>query len=194
MTRSAALLACSLLFLATCGVMGENGSGKAKAEARQLEPFHEFELEGALSADISVGPSQAVEVSGDDNLVPLVRTKVKDGRLHVTTTKSMATKLPLRVRVSVPTLTAVSLSGAGHLTVRGSTPRIDFDLSGAGSVDAQDLKAEEARARVSGAGDIDLYASRALDVDVSGAGKVTYSGDPPNVTKDISGAGSLVKR
>lgn len=47
---------------------------------------------------------------------------------------------------------------------------------------------------MSGAGKADVYASEKLDVDLSGAGSVHYSGNPASVTKHISGVGFVSKR
>ena len=207
---SAALLSA----LSACAWTAEQGNGKPASEIRQVDPFHEIELGGALSAEIAVGPAQTVEVRGDDNLVPLVTTVVDRGRLQVRTTKTLRPKVKLLVHITVPSLTALTVSGAGRVLLRdaqgedlalrltgaadvtaaGSVRRVAFDVSGAGSVDARDLKAERATVTVSGAGDLDLYASQALDVHISGAGTVGYYGEPPEIRKEVSGAGTLERR
>lgn len=44
---------------------------------------------------------------------------------------------------------------------------------------------------MSGAGESRVWATQALEVDISGAGRVVYWGDPIDVRQDISGAGSI---
>jgi hypothetical protein len=44
---------------------------------------------------------------------------------------------------------------------------------------------------VSGAASVDVYADEQLDVSVSGAGSVSYSGNPKTINKHVSGIGSV---
>ncbi len=201
--------------LSACVTPGESGSGVAKEEVRELPPFQTVELGGALNAKIVIADApQRVVVRGDDNLVPLVTTEVKGGRLLVRTTRAVRPKVELMLTVNVAQLDGLSLSGAGNaevdgikgevfkaslsgagkLTARGSTRRFDLDVSGSGEVSARDLKAEAVTVQVSGAGNVDVSASAKLDVTISGAATVTYTGDPPDLQQHISGAGSLKKR
>src|SRR5688500_1143266 len=106
------VLAAALCVVGACGLRGEPGSGQPKRETRPGEPFRAISLGGAFDAEISVAASQTVEVSGDNNLVPLITTEVKDGRLFVKTTKPIRPKLPLLVRITSPEVRALSLSGA----------------------------------------------------------------------------------
>lgn len=206
-------LAVLAAFGPACGVTGEPGSGKPKSETRAVGPFSRIEIGGALNADVSVAEVHSVEVSGDDNLVPLVITEVKDGRLQIRTSKNVAPKLELLVRITVPEVAALAVSGAGQVKLReiqgddleldlsgagdvaasGAVRNLDLEVSGAGTVDARNLKTERARVSVSGAGQVGVHASQTLDVDISGAGHVRYDGNPPDVRQSISGAGSLEK-
>lgn len=65
--------------------------------------------------------------------------------------------------------------------------------TGAGKIDAHNLRANNAEVNVTGAASVDVYATDQLDVTVSGAGRVTYSGNP-KVNKNISGAGQVIKK
>jgi hypothetical protein len=47
---------------------------------------------------------------------------------------------------------------------------------------------------VTGAGKAELAVSNSLKASITGAGKVTYLGDPKSVKKDITGAGSIERR
>lgn len=86
----------------------------------------------------------------------------------------------------------VGLSGAGTIKLRGQTK--DFIVEGSGSSDIQcfDLMTENARIRISGAGDAEVFASVSLDARISGAGGVKYRGNP-TVKQNVSGAGSIRK-
>jgi hypothetical protein len=84
------------------------------------------------------------------------------------------------------------LSGACKLILRGETKDLTIDGSGATHAKCYDLKAENAEIDISGAGDVEVFASVKLDVEVSGAGNVKYKGNP-SVDRNVSGAGSVNK-
>ena len=202
-----------LIVLGGCTLSGVKGSGTPGHSVRQVTAFDEIEVSGTLDADITPGPLH-VEVSGDDNLVPLVETEVHGHTLVLRQTKSMRPQLALRVAIQAPSFRRVEasgagtatlhqvagddlrldLSGAGNLVADGSVHQLTVDVSGAGTINAKALTAERVEARISGAGTADVFASQSLSAHVSGAGTIHYAGHPPQVTKDISGAGSIEPR
>lgn len=75
----------SLLVLSGCVAFGPTiaGSGVTKVETREVAAFHGVDVSSAFEATIAIGTNQSVTLSVDDNLLPLVETEVKDGRLSV---------------------------------------------------------------------------------------------------------------
>lgn len=150
-------------------------------------------------------------VSGDDNLLPLVETKVVDGRLRIRPTRSIRPDLPLRFRAVVSSLEGLELQGAGRIRVNGIAAGIfRLDLSGAGSVhlegeaenleagvsgavslDAAGLRTSSATIRLSGAGKAEVHASEKLHAEVSGVGTITCHGKPGKVDQSVSGVGTV---
>ena len=72
----------------------------------------------------------------------------------------------------------VSCSGVGSINIDGETDVADYSCSGVGSIKAKDMKAREVRAKVSGVGGIDCYASEYINGSVSGVGGLNYAGHP----------------
>jgi hypothetical protein len=72
--------------------------------------------------------------------------------------------------------------------------RLRAELSGAGNIDARELKAKEVRVSVSGAASADVYAKEYLDASVSGVGSIDYYGNPAKVKTDVSGVGSISRK
>lgn len=187
------------------------GSGHAVTAVRPLPPFAGVELSGSTDVTVRVGTPQSVTVRADDNLVGHVRTIVRSGTLVVETTGSFSTRVPMRVTVVVPELTGVALSGSGRVdaegvdaasftadlsgsgTVRvaGRTDHLSASLPGSGRLDLRDLAARSVEAQLSGSGEIEVRATEALDAHVSGSGMVLYTGDPSQVTKDVTGSGTI---
>lgn len=202
------------LVLAGCGL---RGSGTPATEVRELAPFEQIDLGGAFDLVVHVQPgvTQKLEITADDNILPEVQTRVVGNELDVEFEGDhwVRPKTPIVVEIWVPSLASIDasgavdidvegvfgdkfvldMSGASDTTVRGTVGRFEVDISGAGDLDARQLVAKQVVLELSGAGEAAVSATDALDVDISGAGSVTYFGDPATLNQDISGAGSIHK-
>jgi hypothetical protein len=91
------------------------------------------------------------------------------------------------------TMTASTLrvSGSGNVTASGSGQRTELVLSGSGDINTRDLTVEQGSARISGSGDITIFASKTLDASISGSGNIRYYGNPSTVNRSVSGSGSI---
>ena len=168
------------------------GSGVAKSQARALPPFTTVDLVGANNVVVHVGRKQSVIVQADSNLLGRVTTRVRAGTLLIGTTPGdLSAKTPMFVAVSMPALDALKLEGAGNITATGTATKLDVTLSGAGNTFLRQLVARDARAVLSGDGNIALTATRSLAATLSGRGTVFYSGNPPHVTRTITGSGVI---
>lgn len=208
-----ALLVLGAVFgLTACDVAGAQvkGTGKVTTDHRKVGAFSSVHVSGSMDAEVTIARTTSVEVIGDDNVVPLIRTEVRGGQLVVDSRDSYSTRSPLVVRITTPTLAAFSSSGSGDAAVRGVTgDRLDLQVSGSGSIDvagrtkqltaevsgsgeihARRLAATTARAIVSGSGEVELTVSDTLDAVVSGSGSIDYWGNP-TVKRTVSGSGSI---
>jgi len=86
-----------------------------------------------------------------------------------------------------------NISGSGDLYLAGSANELDFGISGSGNINAFDLSARKANARISGSGGIELNAEDRLDAHISGSGSIFYKGDP-KIDTSITGSGSVRSR
>ena len=163
------------------------GSGKAAAQTRALPPFTAIELAGANNLVVRVGGRQSVVVHADDNLMDLVTTDVRDGKLVVGTRGNFETKTPMSVHVTVPLLAGADLTGSGvvvvtgvhaeHFVIRvpgsgvvvahGTVGRLNAGIAGSGDLRLRDLLAQNATATVSGSGRLEVFASRSLAASVT---------------------------
>jgi len=84
----------------------------------------------------------------------------------------------------------INLSGVGGIDVSGQATQATIDISGAGSVNAPDLKTQTANVTISGIGGATLWVTDQLTGAISGAGSVSYYGDPQTETSS-TGAGSF---
>jgi hypothetical protein len=188
------------------------GSGVPATQAREVAAFKSLELAGSNNVVIRVGGKQSVLVKADDNFIDLVTTEVQSGTLVIANTPgSFTTKSPTSVEVTVPTLTALTLSGSGNIVVNdieaeslkvalpgsgtltgsGTATRLDVTVSGSGVVQFTRLVANDVQALVSGSGSIFITATKSLDASVAGSGAILYTGSPQDVTKSVTGSGAI---
>ena len=190
---------------------GLAGSGVRKTEKRELKSFSAIDTTGAYEIHIACQKPAGFEIEADDNILPLIKTEVRDGILFVSSDERYHTAKPVTLRINLPALAAVTSRGAGEITIgnvsgdslklesmgaasidaTGKAKSVVISSTGAGKIDAGNLQAEKARIDVTGAASVEVYATEQLDVSVSGAGSVTYRGNPKVVNKHVSGIGSV---
>lgn len=203
----------ALVVLAGCGFTGIAGSGNAKSEVRQAGAFSKIAIAGAIDADVTIAADTRVEISGDDNLVPLILTELHGDQLEIGTRQSVRPKLRMVAHITAPRIGAVHVSGSGDITIHGvhgdslavsisgsgnirgdgAVQELTAKVTGSGDLELEQLAAERASVTISGSGDARLAVGKALDVTISGSGDVSYRGDP-EVKKQITGSGSVTKR
>ncbi len=150
------------------------------SEVRELSQFHSVDLRSLGRVILASGPEQKVEVEAEEDLQSRVRTEVQGGVLVVGLRWWLGALLRVPelsevvVRVTVPELREVRLSGAGQM--RSEAPLqvgdLGLRLSGAGRVALQ-LAARRVEVRLSGAGAVELSGTaEELEIRLSGAGAV----------------------
>ena len=86
---------------------------------------------------------------------------------------------------------ALSIAGSGDVVVSGSADEARFGVAGSGDINARNFAARKVSISISGSGDAHVNATEAIDARVAGSGDVTYSGHPHDVTRHVSGSGSV---
>jgi Putative auto-transporter adhesin, head GIN domain len=190
---------------------GTQGSGVAATQTRATGSFSRLDLAGSNNVIVTVGAPQSVVVHADSNLVSHVTTQVVAGTLVIADTGSFTTRSPMSVDISVPSVSALNLSGDGQITVTGiSSPqlavtvsgdglltatgtvtRLDVTLSGDGQAQLAQLNARDVHAVVTGSGLIQVTATTSLNAEVPGTGAIMYGGNPPQVTTSVTGTGTV---
>jgi hypothetical protein len=218
MKKTICLLALLALSMTGCGKYmkwgsGVSGSGTVKTEKRDVGAFSSVDVSGAYEVEIVCQKQPSLEVEGDDNILPLVQTYVKNNTLYITSNKPFSVKRAIKVRITTGNLEGLSSTGASTVTLdgvkneqlvietsgaskidaSGETKTLDIESSGASKVDVQELKAARVKVSLTGAGRANIYASEEVNADVSGASQVTYYGEPKVVNKSVSGASAINK-
>ncbi len=186
------------------------GSGVSKTETRTVADFDEIELSGMGKVEVEIGKLSPLTATGDDNILPHLRTEVIGKRLIVKTEKMAKPKVDLVVRVTVPNvkiveangMTSVTMkgifndslsitsNGMGDVIAEGQTKQLMIALRGMGDVQAEKLVAQSAEVEASGKSDASVHAVGSLKVNIRGMGTIRYKGDP-KVESSVSGMGKI---
>lgn len=208
------LLLVSLAVGCSRGLLNQvRGSGNRQHQERQVASFTSIDTNGAFDITVVSQKQYALEIEGDDNVLPMIATDVSGNVLHIKNRGSYSVSQPIKITISVPDLEAVILNGAGRLRITdlkndkfelnvngapaleasGETKFLKIKANGAGNIDTHRLRATRADVNSNGVTQIDLYAREQLDVVVSGPSNVIYEGDPV-VNKTINGPGTIQKK
>ncbi len=138
-----------------------NRSGASRTEDRALGGFNAVALDGSFTVVLRQGVRDAVRVGADDNLLPLIETRVvtRDGvptlEIGARPGASFRTGRAIIVTVDLIDLRSITLTGSGD--VGGDAlklPALQLRLRGSGDIRLTHLDAGELRVRVSGSGDV----------------------------------------
>ena len=204
------LLAGCVALVVGCHLPGIRGNGRIKTEERPIATFANVDASGAFEIEWQNG-APAVRVTTDENLLPYVETNVSGDTLHLRTREHTWPTHGIKVVISSPTraggkirgavklivkqlsgpIFALESKGASEVSLDGSVDRLLVDMTGASQLAAAGLQAKTAEISTTGAGDAEVAVTDTLKVVITGAGKVTYSGNPPTIKKQITGAGSI---
>lgn len=171
------------------------GNGNIISDERTVDEFNTVELLGAANAEIIHGNEFSVSVKCYENIVPLVKTTVSDGKLTVSTIKDInLANTSIEIQITCPALQAVTLSGAGNMVISSfHQPNMKVSLNGAGNAKFSDSECDTVYATLSGAGNMHVNAKSYLEATLNGVGNIEYAGDPV-VQSKISGVGNVTKK
>jgi hypothetical protein len=204
------LLAGCVVVVAGCHLPGVRGNGQIKTEERQVGAFANVDTSGSFEIEWQNG-SPALRITTDENLLPYIENDVSEDTLHLRTRDHIWPTHGIKIVISSPTRTggrtrgavkltvkqlsgptfALESKGASEVTLSGNIDRLSVDMTGASQLAAAGLQTKTAEISTTGAGDSEVAVSDTLNVAITGAGKVTYSGNPATIKKQITGAGSI---
>ncbi len=193
------------------------GSGVVTQENRAVSEFNAVSLNGAGELTITQGEKESLVVEAEDNLLPLIKSQVRNGVLVIGFDSESfgATVHPtksIKFDLSVKELNSIAVAGAAVIrSERLKGDRLTLTVDGAGLVKLNGVEATEVSTTMNGAGNVELAGnvvrqvatlnglgnyqthdlnSKSAQVTVSGAGGATLRADE-NLDVAINGAGSV---
>lgn len=156
------------------------GSGKVVTQARAVSGYRAIAAVGPVTVVLRQSGKEGAVVQADDNVVPVIETRVVDGEegktleVGIKNGVQVSTRNPIVVTVDANEVNAVTLSGSGDLR-------------------ADALKATSLRASLTGSGDMRIrhLAAESLQVSVAGSGDFTASGKVRRQAVSLAGSGDV---
>lgn len=212
-------LAIGVVFSTNCSFginkfSGVKGSGNAKTETRNVSGFNRVDASNAVNVEITVQNNFSVTVEADDNLLQNIKTEVSGDTLKIYSEEGMSTKSKINVKISMPQIEGLELSGAsnGNVTnvkadsfeikasgaskvkIDGTAKELNAEASGASKLDAENLRVENADVEATGASSAVVSATDQLNLEASGASRISYTGEPKSIKQNATGASSIGKK
>ena len=202
-----------MIAVAGCHWVGIRGNGNIKTDQRTISAFANLDAGGTFTIEWRNG-APALSITTDENLLPYIDNQVSGDTLRLHTREAIWPTHGIKVVISSPTRAGARISGAVQLTANQlSGPRFAFqstgasrvtldgnvdellaDMTGASELNASTLQTKTAEISTTGAADADIAVSETLKVAITGAGKVSYSGNPTTIERHITGAGSIRRK
>jgi hypothetical protein len=129
---------------------------------------------------------------------PEMKSIIQSGSGQISTGYFEANEFELYVSGSGSITTAVDatvinagISGSGKINVSGTATYANYNVNGSGRIDSYDLETSNCDARISGSGDVYVFANDFIKATISGSGNVYYLGNPTLETH-VSGSGRII--
>lgn len=176
-----------------------DGNGNSTYEERNLSDFTGVISEGEYDVYIITDSVSKVRIEADENLIPYIRTVVKDDKLVIDngTRRCLRNKgnEPIRIYVHTPDIFYICLDGSG-IIYSDYFIYVDYlkiELNGSGIIDLRDIDAIEMDVLLSGSGEIELWGIVSEgSMDIPGSGKIkAYHLEQDECYASIAGSGDM---
>ena len=190
------------------------GNGNLASEMRKLSNFRAIEISiGYDKIRVNCGEEPSIHISGDENILPLITTRISKGVLKIESDSTFETKADSEIIINIKSLKdftfdgvgktvinnlnedkfTCNINGVGSCELKGKVESFYVSVNGVGSVNAKQLIADDVVANLNGVGSVKLYAKNSLNASVNGVGGLTYFGNPTELILNDSGIGGITK-
>ena len=188
------------------------GNGQVTTAKRVLGKFNKLSVNTLVDIKYFSSESNWLELTADDNIVPIITSMIKDDTLSLDADQSYSTQSKVHAKIYGPStlqkitvdgasdvnlqgitgdLLEIDLSGASDITAQGNVKNLKIKTSGSGDINTKELSADNVTIMTEGSSDTTVTANKKLDVSIDGASDITYFGHPDSVNKTIDGSGDL---
>jgi hypothetical protein len=188
------------------------GQGPVTSERRDVAAFTRIEATAGIRVVVRIGPSEAVEVTAQENLLPVIATDLRGDTLSIEASEDFTTLEPVTVTIVVPALDGITLSGGSQavidgldaeslelrvrggaqVTAAGSVGSLALHADGGATASLEDLSVRVATVSIDGGATATLTASDDVTGTAAGGSRLTVLGDA--VLSVEESGGSVVAR
>jgi urease beta subunit len=187
------------------------GSGKIEHISRKLNYFENLNINGGFAVRFEFSNKLEIEIIADDNIIPVIVTKVNNNTLSVFPDKPISSRSPIQLIIKSPALNDINLlgttsasfhriqtpslkltiSGTGEVFIDGKVANLTTATEGTGTLNLKNLSVNNASININGTGNVIITVQNHLDVNITGVGDVIYYGKPA-ITRTVVGVGNIV--
>lgn len=177
------------------GRQGIKGSGVLNTEKREAALYSRIDVGGSVVLDWQPGKEPSLEVTAEDNLLPLLITEIDGATLKIYFKEAVNPTKDVIVKAAGPALDGLigggasrsqlkgiqsddfklSLSGASQCSMAGKAKMLSVDCTGASALKAEPCEAAAAVVAASGASTAVLRAKDLKSGRAEGASKITVN-------------------
>ncbi|MDA3614813.1 head GIN domain-containing protein [Polluticaenibacter yanchengensis] len=205
------------LSITSCNLInGIDESGVTKTEQIDANNFDKIKVSGPFKVYVEPSTTFKVEVEADEAFLPYIKIGVEEDdllRIKLENNVSLSTSKKIEVRVMMPEVEEVQISGSGNIVGNGifstnedfeakvsgsgniefgiKSPNVTTGISGSGTISLTGFS-DKLKGKISGSGTLNLdnIESNEAEVNISGSGKIkVYAHD--KLEAGISGSGSI---
>lgn len=174
---------------------GVSGKGPVEKQTRSARDFHAVEVEIPADVEVRVADEYSVEVQAQENLLPLLKAEVQDGKLRLYFEDNVSNAKDLKVWISAPSYDHLALAGSGTLKAVStlSGERLELSIGGSGDIDVPQADVGKMKCSIAGSGNIKV-AGKASDIgfEIAGSGDITAKDLVASTgNASIAGSGSV---
>lgn len=183
---------CIVIDFNGCGMKTVKGSGNLVMEERHLSEFDQICLKGTGKVTLTKGDRQYLKIRTDENVMRLIETNVRNGKLEISHGKWNLRPSTLDYFITVKDLKGTSISGSGDINGQDRFVSDNFytDVSGSGNI-SLNLEVAQLDSDISGSGSIQLRGrANSYDASITGSGKISaFDMEAKNTFITITGSG-----
>jgi hypothetical protein len=177
------------------GFGGVKGKGPMKTETRDLSNFTGLSVECSGDIEIISSETYRVEITAQENILPLFKSEIKDNNLRLDFDRSIWTNDGIKIKVFAPNLDEISLGGSANIvaSLPLSGDKLELAVGGSGNIDVKSADFKKVTCSIGGSGNIDITGKTDfIEASVSGSGGVSSLNlTSQNAEASISGSGSI---
>lgn len=172
------------------------GNGNIVTKTRTTDDYNKIIIGGNFKVTLIDGKEGNIKVTGDENVIPYLITKVINGNLEINYKKNTNIKPTKRLKIVIPfkKIASISLAGAGDIISNKviNSEKVYLNVGGSGSITTK-LESSYLKVNIGGSGEVNVSGNTTkLVCSLAGSGNIeAYSLKAKKLNASLAGSGNL---